>query len=108
MDEKRADELKHSPDFKKFANSLVWNKTPDDALSDINSFLVHLMARCPEGAFRYAKRTFHLSDDDFRDALIHSAPGEFIYESNWIKWNEILGLKPPIPYPRKHPDALLF
>jgi len=108
MDEKRADELRQSPDFKKFVNSLMWNQSADEALTDLNAFLVHLMARCPEGAFRYAKKRFGLTDDDFREALQHSSPGEFIYESNWEKWNEILGFSPPIPYPRKHPDAVLF
>jgi hypothetical protein len=96
------------PKFKEFANYLVWNQSPDAALADMNSFLVHLMARCPEGAFRYAKENFDLTNADFIEALRNSSPGEFIYESNWDKWNVILGLDPPMPYPRKHPDATLF
>jgi len=108
MDERKMDELRHSPEFRKFANAMVWNQTPDETLDDINRFLVHVMARCPEGAYRYAKKTFDLTDEDFIDALRNSGPGEFIYESNWDKWNEILGLKPHIPYPRKHSDAVLF
>jgi hypothetical protein len=66
------------------------------------------MARCPEGALHYAKKTFGLTDADFRDALVNSSPGQFIYESNWNKWCKILGFDSPIPYPRKHPDAVLF
>lgn len=108
MDEAKAEALRHSIEFKKFANNLVWNQTPDEALVNMNDFLAHLMARCPEGAFHYAKKIFGLTDDDFREALVNSPPGEFIYESNWNKWCAILGFEPPIPYPRKYPDSVLF
>lgn len=108
MDAKKVEELRQSVEFKKFASYMVWNQAPDKALADMPAFLVHLMARCPEGACRYARDNFGLTDDDFREAFINSSPGEFIYESNWNKWCEILGFDPPIPYPRKYPDAVLF
>ena len=108
MDEAMADELRSSPEFRTFAACCLWNTTPEKALVDMNGFLAHVMARCPEGAFRYAKKTFGLTDDDFREALRNSPPGEFIYMSNWNKWNKMLGFDPPIPYPRKHPDSVLF
>jgi hypothetical protein len=108
MDNKRADELRNSLEFKELARCFVWYESPDEALANINSFLAHIMARCPESVFMYAKEHFGLTDDDFREALKYSDPGVFIYQSNWDKWNKILGIDPPLPPPLKYPNTTLF
>jgi hypothetical protein len=108
MDNKKANSLRNSFKFKKFANYLVWNQTPDEVLADINSFLANIMARFHESTFIYAKEHFGLTDEDFRDAFRNSDPGTFIYQSNWDRWNKILGIDPPLPPPLKYPNTSLF
>jgi len=107
MDAKKADELRNSKEFRAFANNAVWYMQPNEALADINFFLVHIMAKLPEAAFDYAKNRFKLTEDDFVEALRNAPPGEFIYEENWAEWNEKLGLNPPLPFPRKYPKSTL-
>ncbi len=70
MDAKKVEELRQSVEFRKFASYMVWNQAPDKALADMPAFLVHLMARCPEGACRYARDNFGLTEDDFREAFL--------------------------------------
>ena len=105
MDEQKADKLRSCPEFKKFAACFLWNTTPEKALTDMNGFFAHVMARSSENAFKYAKETYGLTDDDFREAFRNSPPGEFMYWSNWNKWNKILGFDPPLPPPMKYQDS---
>lgn len=103
MDIKKIEELRKLDNFRRFAARSIWNMTVDEALADMDAFLVHLMAKTPEGFFNVVKKEFGLTNEDFIDALRKAPPGEFIYKENWLEWNDKLGINPPLPFPRKYP-----
>lgn len=103
MDIKKVEELRGSEKFRHFTARSLWNMTVDEALADMDGFLVHLMAKTPKGFFNYLKREFGFTNEDFIEALRNATPGEFIYKENWLEWNEKLGITPPFPFPKKYP-----
>lgn len=90
-------------DLKRFAEEVVWFMSADEALKDMDYFLVHLMAKSPIKAYQHFREHFpQYTDEDFIQALRSASPGVFISESKWNRWNENFGLIPPLPFPRKY------
>lgn len=85
MDEKRVNKLRGKKEFRHFAARSIWNMTVDEALADMDRFLVHIMAKSPKGFFNYLKRVHGFTNEDFIDALRKAPPGEFIYKENWLE-----------------------
>lgn len=99
----------YSTNLNKFAEQIVWFMPPEQALRDMNYFLVHLMAKSSEEAYCHFRATFpQFSDDDFKEALRNARPGIFMYEEEWLRWNKRFGLEPPLPFPIKYPKAASF
>jgi hypothetical protein len=93
-------------DLNKFAEEVVWFMPAEEALNDMNYFLVHLMAKSPIQAYAHFREYFpQYTDDDFINALKNASPGIFLYENLWNRWNEKFGLVPPLPFPRKYPNS---
>jgi len=91
-----------SSNLQEFAKELVWFSSPEQSLKDIDVFLVFVMARGGEDAFKHTQRTFGFTNEDFIRALKSAKPGVFIYEEQWNNWNKKLGINPRFPFPRKH------
>ena len=91
-------------DLHEFAKYAVWYDCPERFIKTeqaYKDFLVHLLAYSPDSYIEHAKKTFKITDEDFRDALKTSKPGVFMFENEWLYCNERLGINPPLPYPRK-------
>jgi hypothetical protein len=87
-----------------FAKKFVWYDCPERFIKtkqDYKDFLVFLLANAPPVLMEHARKTFHITDDEFRDALNTAKPGIFIYEENWLQCNKNLGIDPSLPFPRK-------
>ena len=97
--------IKNLPtNLQKFAEALVWHDCPERYIRTpeaYKNFLVFLLAHMPEDVITYAQKTFNITDADFIDALKTAKPGVFIYESEWTRCNDKLGIVPPLPFPRK-------
>ena len=93
----------HWGELKELAGRYVWYMSPDQALEDMDFFLVHIMGRTPEKVTDHLKEKFKITNDDLIKALHNARPGIFMYEDYWNKWNDKLGLDPPLPFPRKYP-----
>lgn len=91
----------YADNLEEFARQVVWYMEPQDALKDKNSFLLHLMAKTTRNAYEHVRKNFLYTDEDFIEALRNAKPGVFIYEDDWLKWNAIFGINPPLPFPRK-------
>ena len=93
----------YATDLSQFAKQIVWFMPPEKALEDMNYFLVHLMAKSTDGAYHHFREQFpEFSDCYFIDALHNAKPGIFMFENDWIAWNDKFGLNPPLPFPRKY------
>lgn len=90
----------YSKDMTKFYRTVVWWGEYDPNTFDKNAFLVQLLARSPEEVIEHARKYFGYTDEDFRDALHHAAPGIVMYEDEWLKLNRLYCIDPPLPFPR--------
>jgi hypothetical protein len=95
-----------SHDLYEFAKQIVWFDGSERRISDTSSFLAFIMARSVPSAFEHAKNAFGFTNKDFINALKVAKPGLFIYKQQWEKWNKILGIKPPLPFPMKYPEKI--
>lgn len=91
-------------DLHEFAKTIVWYDCPERFIrnkKEYKDFLVFLLAHAPENYLEHAKKTFHITVGDFRDALKTAKAGVFMYEENWLQCNKELGINPPLPFPKK-------
>ena len=87
-----------------FAATFVWYECPEKYIrneEEYKHFLVFLLAKAPLTIIEFAKKTFNITDEDFREALKSAKPGVFIYEETWLQCNKDLGINPPLPFPKK-------
>lgn len=66
------------------AKRVVWFKTPDDALQDVNLFLAHVMTYGTLSDI--ATTLYYFSESDFEAVLDDPPPGVFDRRS-WTYWN---------------------
>jgi hypothetical protein len=86
-----------------FAREVVWFMTAEKALSNMDFFLVHLMAKNPQAGYPHFRKYFpQFTDADFIKALKNAPPGIFLDVESWTKWNIRFGLIPPLPFPKKY------
>jgi hypothetical protein len=91
-------------DLREFAAALVWYECPERYIrneQEYKDFLVLLLAKTPATILSYAKQKFQITDEDLIESLKTAKPGIFVYEDEWLKCNEDLGIDPPLPFPRK-------
>lgn len=94
----------YSNNINEFAKQVVWYDCPERHLKTpeaFNNFLVFLMGRGGSAALAHARTVFGITDEQLANALQTAKPGVFIYEENWNRWNEKLGIVPTLPFPRK-------
>lgn len=87
--------------LEQFARQIVWYDSPEQRLTDIDAFLVFVMAKSVPSAYEHARAAFGFTDEDFRRALKRAKPGIFVYPAHWLKWNQQLGITPPLPFPER-------
>ena len=75
--------------LEQLARRLFWWKSPSEALDDPNRFLGQVMALGTWEDVNLARE--HWTEDEFREALGHAAPGVFDARS-WTYWHHILGV----------------
>lgn len=91
----------YSHDLYEFAKQIVWFDGPERRVTDTSDFLAFIMAKSVPSAFEHAKKAFGFTEKDFRNALKSAKPGLFVYPEQWERWNQTLGIKPPLPFPQK-------
>lgn len=91
-------------DLHDFAKYFVWYECPERYIrneQEYKDFLVFLLAKAPARYIEHARKTFNVTDEDFREALKAAKSGVFMCEDQWIKCNKELGIDPPLPFPQK-------
>jgi hypothetical protein len=93
-------EIIYSSDFRKFVKQVVWFEGIERQ-GEKYPFLAFLMGRGTMRAYEHARRVFGFTDDDCREALRQAKAGVFFYPEEWLHWNTLLGINPPLPFPKR-------
>lgn len=80
------------------ARRLFWWKSPAEALDDPNRFLAQVMVIGTWEDVTLARE--HWTEEDFRKALCHAAPGVFDARS-WAYWHHVLGVSQVHDLPKR-------
>ena len=80
------------------AHEVVWFLPPEQALSDPDFFLAHLMTYGTIEEIAVSRNFF--THEQFVHALENAPPGVFDARS-WTYWNTVLGRLPVPPMPRR-------
>ena len=84
------------------ARKVVWYDSPEETLSDLMTFLPHLMVYGSSADLAIAER--YVPTEEFRKVLENAPAGVFTHEA-WENWHELFGmLTPPLPR-RRFPDG---
>jgi hypothetical protein len=84
------------------ARKVVWHDSPEETLSNLMTFLPHLMVYGSSEDLAIAERYVPL--EEFRKVLVSAPAGVFTREA-WEKWHERFGMPaPPLPR-RRFPDG---
>jgi hypothetical protein len=84
------------------ARKMVWYDRPEETLSDLMTFLPHLMVYGSSADLAIAER--YVPAEEFRKVLEKPPVGLFTREA-WEKWHELFGMPaPPLPR-RRFPDG---
>lgn len=86
--------------YRDYARMVVWYPCAEREVRDKDQFLVFLLAHAGDKTLKQAIMDLEIRKEDFRRALKKARPGIFIYESDWKRVNKMVGLHPPLPFPR--------
>lgn len=90
--------MSYPVDLRGIAKRVVWFEQPEEALSDPQRFLAHLMTYGTWDELLTAKRYF--ADRDF-EAVLDAPPAGIFDERSWTYWNYVYGRTPVPPLPRR-------
>ena len=94
----------YAAELVRVARKVVWYESAEQTLSDLGTFLTHLMVYGSPADVAMVER--HVPVEEFRRVLENAAAGVFTQEM-WEKWHERLGMPaPPLPR-RRFPDGSL-
>lgn len=94
-------EFIYSHDLHEFAKEIVWYPCAAQEATDIDAFLLFLLANGSDRAIEHARKVFNFTNEDFKRALLKAQPGDFMYENFWRQRNLAVGINPPLPFPKK-------
>ena len=83
----------------RFVKQFSLHITRDEALADLDRFLSHLMADATQDVYEHLCEYLDFCREDFVRALKRVQPGMFYTEKKWYFWNDLLDVKPRLPYP---------
>ena len=84
------------------ARKVVWYDRPEQTLSDLNTFLTHLMVYGSAADVTVVER--YVPEDEFRRALERAPAGVFTRDA-WERWHERFGMPVPALPRRRFPDC---
>jgi hypothetical protein len=94
----------YAAELVRVARKVVWYDSAEQTLSDLRTFLTHLMVYGSPADVAVVER--YVPVEEFRGVLENAPAGVFSQEI-WEKWHERLGMSvPPLPR-RRFPDGSL-